>query len=137
MGTTSMHRVRAPMTSGWLTFAGVLGLVVGAFNVIDGLVGLFRHSYYLVGADKVLVFNSYHTWGWIWLGVGIAQILIALGVLAGQMWARVLGVILAMAVAIGHLAFLEAFPVWSLLVISLCVVLIYALTAPPARSTAA
>ncbi|QXJ22290.1 hypothetical protein AGRA3207_003271 [Actinomadura graeca] len=128
-GSTSVGRRHR--TSGWLAFAGTLALVVGAFNVIDGLVGLFDDDYYLVGDNQILVFD-YDTWGWIWLAVGIVQIVVGAGILAGQMWARVVGVVLAVAAAIGHLAFLQAFPMWSVLTIALCVLLIYALTAPPA-----
>ncbi|MFC5746367.1 DUF7144 family membrane protein [Actinomadura rugatobispora] len=124
------------MTSGWLAFAGTVALVVGAFNFIDGLVALFNRSYYLVGDDKIMVFN-YTAWGWIWLVVGIIQIAVGGGIMAGQMWARVAGVVLAALSAIGHLAFLQAFPWWSVLTIALCVLLIYALTAPPAGARGA
>ncbi|GAA1888372.1 DUF7144 family membrane protein [Actinomadura bangladeshensis] len=117
-------------TSGWLAFAGTLALVIGAFNVIDGLVGLFRDDYYLVGQNQILVFD-YTTWGWIWLIMGIVQIAVGAAILSGKMWARATGVFFAVVAAIGHLAFLLAFPLWSVLTIALCVLLIYALTAPP------
>jgi hypothetical protein len=119
------------MTSGWLAFAGTVALVVGAFNFINGLVALFKDNYYLVGDNEILVFN-YTAWGWIWLIVGIVQLAVGGGIMAGKMWARVTGVVLAALAAIGHLAFLPAFPAWSVLTIALCVLLIYALTAPPA-----
>ncbi|MEU5989803.1 hypothetical protein ABZ806_12590 [Spirillospora sp. NPDC047418] len=119
-----------PRTSGWLAFAGTLAMVIGAFNVIDGLVGLFRDSYYLVGQNQILVFD-YTTWGWIWLIMGIVQIAVGAAILSGKMWARATGVFFAVVAAIGHLAFLLAFPLWSVLTIALCVLLIYALTAPP------
>jgi len=115
--------------SGWLTFAGVVALTLGAFNLIDGLVALFQDEYYLVGDDEILVFG-FAFWGWFWIIVGLVQIAVGIGVLAGQMWARVVGVILAILAAIGQLAFLAAFPVWSVLVIGLCVLLMFALTAP-------
>lgn len=118
-------------TSGWLTFAGTLALVVGAFNVIDGLVGLFNDDYYLVTDNKIMVFD-YTAWGWFWLVLGAIQLVVGAGILAGRMWARVTGVIFAVLAALGHIAFLRAFPLWSVLVIALCVLLIYALTAPPA-----
>lgn len=121
-------------TSGWLTFAGTLALVVGAFNVIDGLVALLKDDYYLVGQNSILVFD-YTAWGWIWLVLGIIQIGVGAGIMAGRMWARAAGVVLAVLAAIGHLAFLQAFPLWSVLTIALCVLLIYALTAPPAGAT--
>ena len=124
-----------PRTSGWLAFAGTLAMVIGAFNVIDGLVGLYRDDYYLVGQNQILVFD-YTTWGWIWLMLGIVQIAVGAAILSGKMWARATGVFFAVAAAIGHLAFLLAFPLWSVLTIALCVLLIYALTAPPAGAKA-
>ncbi|MFD0854772.1 hypothetical protein ACFQ07_21210, partial [Actinomadura adrarensis] len=123
----------APVRSGWLTFAGVVALTLGAFNLIDGLVALFQEDYFLVGAHEILVFD-FTFWGWFWIAVGVVQIAVGIGILAGQTWARVVGVILAVLAAIGQLAFLAAFPVWSVLVIVLCVLLIVALTAPPANA---
>ncbi|MEW2354112.1 hypothetical protein [Spirillospora sp. NPDC029432] len=130
---TSAHR--QARTSSWLTFAGTLALVIGAFNFIDGLVALFNDDYYLVGSNEILVFD-FTAWGWIWLIVGLVQLAVGAGILAGQTWARATGVVLAVLAAIGHLAFLQAFPVWSVLTIAMCVLLIYALTAPPAGTTA-
>ncbi|MFA1538960.1 DUF7144 family membrane protein [Actinomadura monticuli] len=121
-------------TSGWLTFAGTLTLVIGAFNIIDGLVALLRDDYFLVGENRILVFD-YTAWGWIWLFLGIAQVAVGAGIVAGKMWARAVGVFFAVVAAIGHLAFLQAFPIWSVLTIALCVLLIYALTAPPRGAT--
>lgn len=132
-GTASVPE-RRYRTSGWLAFAGTLALVVGAFNIIDGLVGLFRDDYYLVGQNQILVFD-YTAWGWIWLILGIVQIAVGAGILAGRMWARAVGVFFAVVAAIGHLAFLRAFPLWSVLTIALCVLLIYALTSPPKGAT--
>ncbi|TDB98106.1 hypothetical protein [Actinomadura sp. 7K534] len=127
---------RARLTSGWLTFAGTIALVVGTFNIIAGLVALLDDEYYLVGQNQILIFD-YTTWGWFWLALGIVQVAVGAGIVAGRMWARVVGVIGAVLAAIGHLAFLQAFPIWSVLTIALCVLLIYALTAPPTGSRAA
>jgi hypothetical protein len=124
---------RPHLRSGWLTFAGTLAMVIGAFNVIDGLVGLFNDDYFLVTANQIMVFD-YTAWGWFWLVVGAVQLAIGAGILAGRTWARAAGVLFAVLVAIGHLAFLRAFPLWSVLTIAMSVLLIYALTAPPARA---
>jgi hypothetical protein len=118
-------------TSGWLTFAGTLNLVIGVFNIIDGLVALLRADYYLVGANKIMVFD-FTTWGWIWLILGAVQVAVGAGIMAGKIWARALGVVFAFLAAIGHVAFLQAFPLWSVLTVGLCILLIYALTVPPA-----
>ncbi|TDC61781.1 hypothetical protein E1200_28115 [Actinomadura sp. GC306] len=127
---------RARVTSGWLTFAGTIALVIGTFNIIAGLVALLNDDYYLVTQNQILVFD-YTTWGWFWLALGVVQVAVGAGIVAGKMWARVVGVIGAVLAAIGHLAFLQAFPIWSVLTIALCVLLIYALTAPPPGTRAA
>jgi hypothetical protein len=55
---------------------------------------------------------------------------VGVGCLLGQVWARMIGIVLAALCAIGHIAFLAAFPLWSLLVIALSVLVIYALIVP-------
>lgn len=122
-------------TSGWLAFAGAIAMVIGVFNVIDGLVALLDDDYYVVGAGEILVFD-FTTWGWIWLALGAVQLAVGAGILAGRTWARAVGVLFAVLAAIGHLAFLSAFPLWSVLTIGLCVLLIYALTVPPSGARA-
>jgi vacuolar-type H+-ATPase subunit I/STV1 len=123
-----MTASRIPHTTGWLSFAGIVAFVVGVFNVIDGLVALFRNDYYLVTSQDILVFN-FTAWGWIWLILGLSQIIIGAGLFTGQAWARAAGVVMAVLAAVGQLAFLRAFPVWSVIVIAMCVLLVWALTA--------
>lgn len=131
-----MTTPRLTISSGWLTFAGILAIVVGLFNLIDGLVALLRADYYL-GTDRDILILNFTAWGWIWLILGAVQMIIGAGIIAGRMWARTAGVVLAVLAALGQLVFLRAFPVWSVLVIALCVILVYALTTPPRGSRAA
>jgi hypothetical protein len=130
-----MTASRIPNITGWLSFAGIVAIVVGIFNVIDGLVALFRNDYYLVTSQDILVFN-FTAWGWIWLLLGLVQIVVGAGIIAGHSWARMAGVAMAVLAAIGQLAFLRAFPVWSVLVIAMCVLVVYALTAHPRTENA-
>jgi hypothetical protein len=122
-------------TSGWLGFAGLILIIVSWFNIIDGLVALWRDKYYVVRTGDILVFN-FTAWGWIWLILGAVQLVVGLGVLAGMVWARAIGVVLAALAMIGHLTFLAAYPVWSVLVIALCVLVIYGLVVPRSDASA-
>ncbi|HEX2313187.1 MAG TPA: hypothetical protein VHJ17_05615 [Thermomonospora sp.] len=133
---TTTPTTRRPTTSGWLTFAAVIIGVTGLFNAINGLVGIFDEEYYLVREDDVLLFG-FTMWGWIWLLVGFVQLAVAAGISTGQPWARTAGIVLAVLAAVGHLAFLAAFPWWSILTIALSVLTIYALTVPPSGARAA
>ncbi|HSR26763.1 MAG TPA: hypothetical protein VLW53_24655 [Candidatus Eisenbacteria bacterium] len=113
--------------TGWVIFAGIMMIVIGTFNALDGLVALLSSDYF--AAEKDLLISNFTAWGWLMLVFGVLVLFAGFGVLAGQTWARVVGVLLAVLNAVAHVAFLAAFPVWSTLVIGLDVVLIYALTA--------
>jgi hypothetical protein len=112
---------------GWVIFAGVAMIVLGAFQIIEGLVAVFQRSYYLVTPGHLIVHVNYAAWGWTHFGIGVVIAVVGFGVMAGVMWARVLGIALAVISAIVNLAFIAAYPVWGILIIALDVVVIYAL----------
>jgi hypothetical protein len=56
--------------------------------------------------------------------IGLAGI----GLLAGQTWARVVGIVLAVLSAIANFLFLPYYPFWSILIIGLDVLVIWALS---------
>ena len=115
--------------AGWVVFAGVMLVLIGGFQAIEGLVALLRDEVYLVRPSGLVVQISYTTWGWVHVIVGVAAVLTGLGLLAGNIVARFVGVGLALLSAVLNLAFIRAQPVWSLVVIVLDVIVIYAITA--------
>lgn len=112
---------------GWVVFGGVMMIVLGAFQAIEGLVALFNNEFYLVGAEGFVINLDFTAWGWVHLIVGVVAILCGLGVLAGNTAARIGGIVLATISALINLAFIPAYPVWSVMVIALDVIVIYAL----------
>ena len=121
----------APGTSawvGWIAFAGMMLIMLGSFHLIQGIVAIFEDEYFLVTSSGLLVSVDYTTWGWVHLIGGVVVLLAGVGVLSGKVWARTVGVIVALVSAIVNLAFLAAYPIWSILMITLCVVVIMALT---------
>ena len=112
--------------TGWVVFAAVLLFLVGTLQVLEGLVALFDDTYYVVGADRLGVPADYTVWGVVHLVVGVLAGLVGVGLLAGNRVARGAAVLLASWSAIAHLAFLAAYPIWSLVVIALDVVVIHA-----------
>ncbi len=113
---------------GWIVFAAVMMTLLGSFHVIQGLVALLKDEYFLVGDSGLVVSVDYTTWGWVHVIGGLIIAAAGLALFAGQMWARVVGVLVAMLSAVVNLAFLSAFPVWSALMILLDVLVIWALT---------
>ena len=114
--------------AGMVIFAGTLLLLVGGFNVIYGLVALFKDQVLAVTKAGLVAFDV-TTWGWITLIIGIIQILVGFGLFGGRSWAIVAGVVLAVLNGFNQIAFLQAQPVWSTIIIAIDVLIIYALTA--------
>jgi hypothetical protein len=112
---------------GWAYFAAAMLLVVGGMHVISGLVGIFRDKFYVVGENALVAFN-FSTWGWIQLVIGVLAILTAFGIMAGSLWARVIGVLVAALAIIENAAFLNEYPIWSVMAMIVCGFVIYALT---------
>lgn len=119
--------------SHWVAFAGILLMLSGLFDIINGFVALLDNGYYATTADhgnRLLIFN-YDFWGWVWIIVGIAQILAGLGVFMGSRTARITGIALAAACMVGQLIFLSTFPLWSLISMALSLLVIYGLVGVP------
>jgi hypothetical protein len=124
-GTTGASDVSG--WAGWVVFAGIMLIMLGAFQLIEGLVALFDEGYYLVAPSGLILQVDYTAWGWVHLIVGILAIATGLGLIAGNMAARVVGIVLAVFSAILNLVFLAAYPVWSTIVIAVDVIVIYAI----------
>lgn len=113
---------------GWIAFAGVIMTMLGTFHIIQGLVALFNDEYFLVGESGLVVNVDFTAWGWVHLIGGIVVLVAGLCVFAGQIWARVVGTLVALGSAVVNVAFLGAYPIWSTIMIALAVVVILALT---------
>jgi hypothetical protein len=114
---------------GWSRFAGVILLVSGIFSALQGLVALIGPSSYYVLADGELFLFDLTGWGWWNLIVGVLLILTAIALFAGQLWARIVAIILAVISATVQLFLIPAQPWWAAIVIAIDVLIIYALTA--------
>lgn len=114
--------------AGWAGFAGFMLILIGVFDVIQGLVALFNDEFYVVTTDWVFKFDI-TAWGWIQLILGAVLIASGLGIFSGNVAGRTVGVIVAGLAAIINFAWLPYYPLWSIIVIAICVAVIWALTA--------
>jgi hypothetical protein len=113
---------------GWIMFAAVMLILVGAFHVIQGFVALFKDEYYLVGSSGLVLNVDYTAWGWIHIVGGVIAVAAGLALFRGKMWARVLGTVVACVSAVVNVGFLAAYPFWSIAMIAMDVAIIMALT---------
>ena len=113
---------------GWALFAVIMLFLAGGFQIINGLIALFRSGTYQVGRTELAVNVDYTAWGWLHLGLGVLAMVAALGLMRGQLWARSLGVSLSVFSAIAYMAYTAAFPALCLVVIAVDILVIYAIT---------
>jgi hypothetical protein len=113
--------------TGWITFAAFMMVTIGILHVVEGLVALFKDSYFIVGKSGLVVSADYTAWGWTHIILGGVVGLAGVGLLMGQMWARTVGVVVALISALVNFAFIAAYPLWSCILIAVDVLVVYSI----------
>jgi hypothetical protein len=113
--------------SGWVTFAGLMIGLIGVLNVIYGIAAIDKSSVYVGNARYV--FGDLKTWGWVMLIVGAVQLVAAFGIFSRVTWARWVGIASAGANMIVQLLLLPQYPLLSLAIFAIDVLVIYGLVA--------
>jgi hypothetical protein len=124
--TTATRAEPSGWAEGLASFAGFMMIIIGAFGFFEGLAALIHGDFFTVGvhyAYKVDV-SAYGWWNLIW---GLIVAATGFGVLAARTWARWVGVGVLAINCLGQFFYIPYYPVWSVLIISLCIACIWAL----------
>jgi hypothetical protein len=113
---------------GWIGFAGLMMMLAGIFQAISGLVGIFSQSYFAVAntSNQLLVIHNVHAWGWFNLIMGSVILAAGISLFSGSIPPRAIAVTLAMFSAIANLVAISLYPVWSIICLTLAILVIYA-----------
>lgn len=112
---------------GFTVFAAFLMIMMGVWWIISGLIALFNSEFYVVTLRWIFQFDI-SLWGWIHLILGILILVAGIFLFRGAVWARTVGVIIAVVAGVLAFAWLPYYPIWAILFIALSVVVIWALT---------
>jgi hypothetical protein len=128
---TEYDRSAEPKVSSWayegLYFAGVMLILIGAFQAIVGLGAILDDEFFVVTENYVFDLDV-SAWGWIHLLVSLALIFTGVSLFRRAKWAGILALVLAVVSAVQNFLFIPYYPWWSLLVIALDVWIIWAIT---------
>ena len=113
---------------GMVAFAGIMLLVAGAWHTLAGIAALLNDRVYFTTPDYVYSLDL-TGWGWGHLALGLIVIATGGGVLNGQTWGRIAGVVLVVLSLIANFVFIPWYPVWALVIIAVDVTVIWALVA--------
>ncbi|HEY7485754.1 MAG TPA: hypothetical protein VH912_14915 [Streptosporangiaceae bacterium] len=111
---------------GFAVFAGIAMATIGIFQVIQGLVAIITNEFFVLTPKYAFRFDV-TAWGWIHLVMGIVVGLAGWAIFAGLTWARVVGIVVVALNAVANFLYIPHYPFWSLLIIALDVVVIWAL----------
>lgn len=115
-----------PWAVGLALFAGGAMMTVGLFQALQGLVALLDEDFY-VETDNYTFELDVTAWGWIHLVLGGLLAIIGYSVVLGLAWAKVVGIVLVGLSALANFMWAPHYPVWSLLLVALDVLVIWAL----------
>jgi len=127
-GARRADRETSGTAVGFILFAAIMMIMVGVFQALQGLVGIFENEFYVATRNYLFQFDA-TTWGWIHLLVGLLVAFAGWGLLSGRTWARVVALTLAVLSAITNFLFIPYYPFWALLLITLDVFVIWAVAA--------
>jgi hypothetical protein len=111
--------------TGWLVFAGVMLFIAGTLGVLDGVAAITDSKFYV--RHPHFIFGTLHLWGWVTLVIGALLIAAVFGIWAGAQWARWFGVGVAALSAVARLLFVPAYPLWSLALFAVDLLIVYGL----------
>jgi hypothetical protein len=122
--------VNARSMAGWIGFAGLLMLIIGGIDFVQGLIALLEDEYFVPTSAGFLVVDL-TAWGWALLIWGVLLFFAGLALISGKSWARWFTIVLVAANVFAQLGFLgnSQYPLWALTTLTLNVIVLYALTA--------
>src|SRR6185369_15033390 len=114
---------------GWIGFAGFMLMLGGFFAIIAGIAALFKTDavFHSASSGSVWVLD-YSQWGWVHIFAGLLALGAAGSLAAGHIYGRTIAVIVALLSATANMAFVPVAPVWSILVITIDLLVIFAVT---------
>jgi hypothetical protein len=115
----------SPRGEGWILFAGIMLMIAGTLNFIYGIAAIGNSHFYVGNAHYVI--SELNTWGWVLTVTGALQFCVALGIWVRSQWARWAGVFFAGVNAIIQLIFIPAYPLLSLAIFAMDLLIIYGL----------
>lgn len=114
--------------AGWIRFGGVLMMIIAFLDFFQGLIAILRDQYYVLTPHQIVVFDL-TTWGWIMLIWSFVLGVSGAALMSGMSWGRWVGIIAGSINFVVQLGFAGGaqYPLWSLAVLALNAIILYAL----------
>ncbi|UGT44487.1 hypothetical protein LTV02_14310 [Nocardia yamanashiensis] len=118
--------VKQGFAAGTSIAAAIILTVIGVLSILQGISAVAADDLLVVGYDYIYKFNT-TTWGWIHIILGVIELIVAFGLFTGSTWGRTAAMVLAAISIIENFLSIPYYPAWSLLIIALDIVVIWAI----------
>ncbi len=119
----------ASRNSGWVTFAAVMVVIAGLYNVLSGAAAIAESDSVTAQVQEVLYGIGIKTWGWFWLIVGVAQLITAILLFSRSLAGAVIAITGALVSASFTIFIIFVAPLWAITVVALDLGIIWIITA--------
>jgi hypothetical protein len=130
------YETRQAAAGAFTVLAGVLMILSGLWGFFVGITGVLSGGFYATVPTTYTFSLSPYGWGIVQLIIGAVVFAAGVCLLLGMTWARVVGITLAVISGLANFLFLPHYPIWSIIVIALDVIIIWALTTSHVRRLA-
>jgi hypothetical protein len=112
---------------GWIAFASIMMVISGMLNLFYGVIAAVNDEWVVFG-NRANLYLDISTWGWVHIVLGALVVVAGLALYSGNVLARTVGVVMAAGSIGTNFFWLPAYPIWSIIVITMNVLVIWALT---------
>ena len=119
--------VKQGVAAGTSIGAAIIMVTVGIIQFCQGIAAVAENEVFVSGVNYVYKFDL-TTWGWIHIVLGVLVAAVGLALLTGAGWARVSAIVIAAVSIFANFLWLPYYPWWSVLIIALDVVVIWAVS---------
>jgi uncharacterized membrane protein len=114
--------------TGWITFAAIMMIIAGSLNLLYGIVAAVNDEW-VVFTNRADVYLDISEWGWVHIIAGGIVLLTGIGLFSGNFLARTIAVIVAGLNMLVNFFFIPVYPLWAIIVITIDILVIWAVTA--------
>lgn len=108
-----------------MEFTVILIALLGCISLFQGMLARFDEGYFVGGADQLFV--DYDVWSVLLVVWGGLLLVAAAALGQGREWARIAALLAVMIQVVMQMGFVPAFPLLSIMMMSLDVLVLYAL----------
>lgn len=119
--------VKQGIAAGTSIGAAIILATVGVVQLFQGIAAVAEDEVFVRGVEYTFKFD-FTTWGWIHIVLGVVMLVAGLALMSGATWARVTAIVLAALSIIANFLWLPYYPWWSILIIALDAVVIWAIS---------